>query len=85
MTVKQSLAQGVRDKLPHFPFPMKFNFALRRVDVYVDFARIALQKQTADRITAFHQRGVIAFHQGVVESAIINRAAVDKKMLFLAG
>jgi hypothetical protein len=49
------------------------------VDVDIDLRRVDFHEQAADRVTAFHQRGVIAFEQGEIEAAILHRPAIDEK------
>ena len=66
-------------------FAMEFHFAFRRVNVHVHFRGIHFNEQTADRKAPFHQRGVIAFEQREINSAIFHRPPVDEKMLALAG
>ena len=72
------------DQFPDFKFAVEFHLALGRMNIHVHAGGINFQKQAADRVAAFHQRGVIAFEQRVVESAIFDGAAVDEQVLALA-
>ena len=63
MKLQQRFPNGLRDELPDGSFAMEFHFTFGRMNVHVHFRRINFQKQTADRITALHQCGVIAFEQ----------------------
>ena len=62
----------------------KTHFAFCRVNVYVDRRGIDFEKEATDRVAPFHQRRVIAFHQGEIQTAILHRAFVDEEMLILA-
>ena len=44
----------------HFRFAVKFHLPLGGVNIHVHGSRINFQKQTANRIAAFHQCGVVA-------------------------
>ena len=84
MESQQRLLHRLGDQFPDFKFAVKFHLAFGRMDVHVHGGGINFQKQAADRVAAFHQRGVIALEQRVVEAAIFDRAAVDEQMLALA-
>jgi hypothetical protein len=51
---------------------MKLHLAFGGMNVHVHARGINFQKQTADRVTAFHQRGVIAFEQREVDASIFD-------------
>ena len=78
MKRQQRFPDRLRDQFADFKFAVKFHLALGRMNVHVHRRRINFQEQAADRITAFHQRRVVAFDERVVEAAIFHRAAVDK-------
>ena len=61
METQQSFSNGLRDPAAHGLLVMEFHFAFRRVDIDIDRRRIDFQKEAAHRVTAFHERGVIAF------------------------
>ena len=84
MEFQQGFPHGLRHQPPHLSFLVEFHLALGRMDIHIHRRRIDFQKQAADRITAFHQRRVIAFQQGKIQSAILHRPAVDEQMLVLA-
>ena len=84
MERQQRFLDRLRDKFPDFKFAVKFHLAFGRMNVHVHRSGITFEEQAADRVTAFHQRRVIAFDERVVEPAIFNRAAVDEQMLALA-
>lgn len=85
-TVKfeQRFADGLRDEVADGAFIVEFHLALGRMNVHIDTRGIDFQKQAADRVAAFHQRGVIALHQREVQPAIFHGTAVDEEMLILA-
>ena len=80
MKIEQHLPNGFGDEVSHSPFIVELYFAFRGMNVHVHRGRINFQEQTANRIPAFHQRGVVAFKERVIESAIFDRAAVHKEM-----
>ena len=82
--VQKRFPNRLGQQLAHGPFAMEFHLALGRVDVHVHFRRIDFQKQTANRIAVFHQRGMIAFQQREIDAAIFHRPAVDEHMLVRA-
>src|ERR1043166_3717921 len=83
--LEQGLPNGLSDEAAHFGFAMESYFAFGGMDVHVHGSRSDFEKETADRVAPFHQGGVIAFEQGEVESAIFHGAAVDERVLVLAG
>ena len=84
MELQQRVADCLRHELAHGAFAMKFHFAFGGMNIHIDARRINFQKQTANRIAAFHQRRVIAFEQREIESAIFDRATVHEQMLIFA-
>ena len=74
-------AHGFHDKLSDLALAMKFHLALGRVDIDVHLAGIEFQKETADRVAALHQGGMIAFDEGTVEAAVFNGASIDEEVL----
>jgi hypothetical protein len=67
----------------HGLFVMELHLAFCGVNVHVHFSGIEFKEQTADRVTALHQGGVITFKQRVVQRAIFDRAAVHEQVLVL--
>ncbi len=55
------------------------------MNVDIHTGGIDFQKQAADRVTALHQRGVIAFQEREVQAAVFHRAAIDEQMLLFPG
>ena len=84
MEFEKRLAHGLRHKPSHFGFAMKFHLALGGMNVHVHGRGINFHEQTANRVTAFHQRGVVAFEQREVEAAILDRPAIHEDVLVLA-
>src|SRR5438093_11218799 len=74
---EQGLANRLGDQAAHLGFAMKSHFPFGGMYVHVHCRRSDFQKETADRVTSFHQGGVITLEQGKVESAIFHGAAVD--------
>jgi hypothetical protein len=81
---EQCFLHRLGDQFPDFKFAVEFHLALGRVDVHVHGGGINFQKQAADRVAAFHQRGVIALEQRVIEAAVFDRTAVDEQVLAFA-
>src|SRR5206468_6046589 len=71
------------DEVPHGSFVVELYFAFRGMNVHVHRRRINFQEQTANRIAAFHQRGVVAFKERVIEPAIFDGPAIYEEMLFI--
>ena len=84
MKREQGFLDGLRDKFSDFKLAMKFHFSLGRMDVHVHSGGIDFEKEAADRITAFHQRRVIAFDERIVDAAIFHRSAIDENKLAVA-
>src|SRR5437773_12075530 len=55
------------------------------MNVDIDLGGIDLKKQTTNRIPAFHQSGVIPFHQSKIQGPIFYRTAIDEEMMFVPG
>ena len=84
MEFEKRLPHRLRHEPAHVGFAMKLHLAFGGMNVHVHCRGINFQKQTADRVTAFHQRGVIAFEQREVDAAIFDRAAIHEKVLIIA-
>ena len=83
MELQEGLPHGLTDMAAHQVFVAKFHLAFGRVDVDIHDRRIEFQKQTANGIASFHQRGVIALEQRVVQAPVFDRPAVHEQMLIL--
>ena len=84
MKGKQGFLDRLRDEFSDFKLAVKFNLALGRMDIHIHGGRINFEKQAADRITALHQRRVVALDERVIDAAIFHRAAVDENKLAVA-
>ena len=84
MECEQSFLDRLRDEFSDFKLAMKFDLTLGGMNVHVHGGGINFQKQTADRITPFHQRVVVAFDERVIDAAIFHWAAVDEYKLAVA-
>ena len=84
-TVKreQRVAHGLGDEAADRLFFAKLHLALLRMNVHVNGGGIEFKEQAADGETAAHQRCVVAFEQGKVEAAILDRTQVDEEMLLV--
>jgi hypothetical protein len=85
METLQRLAHRLGDPLAHGSLVMEFHLAFRGMNVHVHFRRIHFDKETANRVASFHERGVIPFEQGEIDASILHRAPVDKNTLVLPG
>ena len=83
MKGQQRLANRLADQLAHGPFLVEFHLALGGMNVHVHGGGIDLQEETTDRVTSFHQRGVVAFDECEVQTAVLHRAPIHEKMLVL--
>src|SRR6266850_2375862 len=81
MIPQQGFANRLSDDLPHRPFVMKLHFTLGGMNVDIHITRIDFQKKAANRVSPFHQRGVIPFEESVVEATVVYGAAVHEQML----
>ena len=84
MKRQQRIMHGLGGEFPHFKFAVEFHLALGGMDVHVHGGGINFEKQTADRIAAFHQRVVIALDERIIDAAIFHRPAVHKNKLAVA-
>src|SRR5277367_4675343 len=84
MKREQGFLDSLRDEFSDFKFAVKFHLALGGMDVHVHGSRINFKKQAADRITAFHQRRVIAFDERVIDAAIFHRTTIHENELAIA-
>src|SRR4051812_6655456 len=84
MIVYQSLPDRFSDNAAHGEFLAEFNFALGRVDIDIDRSRIDFQEKAAERVAAFHQHRVIAFEEGIIQSAVFHGPAVYENMVVIA-
>ena len=83
MKFEQRFADRLGHEPSHRAFLVEFYLSFGGMNIDVHGGRIDFQKESADRIAPFHERGVIAFQQRIIESAILNRPAVDEKVLVL--
>ena len=83
MKIQQRVADGLRDERPHGALVMKLHLALGRMDVHVHLRGVEFKKETAHRVAAFHQRGVVALDEREVERAVLDGPAVDEEMLIV--
>src|SRR5439155_8856043 len=83
MEIKQRLSHSLCYKSTDLALPVKLHFALRGMDVDIDGRRIDLQEETTNRVTSFHQRGVIALQQSEVQPPVLHRPTIHKDMLIL--
>ncbi len=81
MKTEQSFANGLGHQAAHLAFLVELHFALGGVDVDVHGGGIDFEEEAADRETALHQGGVVAFEQGEIQAAIFHGAAVHEEML----
>ena len=79
------MANNVGEEATDRPFIAELHLALGRVNVDIDPAWIDFEKEATDRVAAFHEARVIPLEEGVLETAVVDRAAVDEKVLVLAG
>ncbi len=84
MKREQGFLDRLRDEFSDFKLAMEFHLALGGMDVHVHGGGINFEKQAADRITAFHQRIVIAFDERVIDAAIFHGPTVHKNKLAVA-
>jgi hypothetical protein len=82
---EQCFVDGLGHEFADLGLAVEFYFALGGVDVHVHGGGIEFEEQATDRVAALHQRGVVAFEQGVIDAAVLHRAAVDEHVLVLAG
>ncbi len=61
----------------------KADFALGRVNVYVDAAGIEIDEKKGHRMLAFHQCGVVALAQAGAEDGVLDRATIHKDELLI--
>jgi len=80
----QRFAHGLGDALADGALVVKLHLAFGRVDVHVDERGIDFEAQAADRVTALHQRRVVAFDEGKVDAAVLDGPPVDEDVLVLA-
>ncbi len=83
MESEKRLPHRLRHEPTHIGFAMKLHFAFGGMNVHVHRCGINFQKQTADRVTAFHQRGVVAFEQREVDATILDRATIHEDVLVI--
>ncbi len=81
---EQGFADGLGDKAADISFAVKLHFAFGGMDVHVHFAGMDFKEEAADGVAAFHQGSVVAFEQGVVESAVLDWPAIHKEVLVLS-
>ena len=81
----EAVADRFADQLSDVGFVPELDFPLGRMDVDVDEAGGELQKEAADRVAAFHQTGMVAFGERPVQAGVVDRPAVDEKILIGAG
>ncbi len=84
MKSEQGLPHRLGHRATHVGFAMELHFAFGRVDVHIDCGGVDFQDQAADRVAAFHQRGVVTLEQREIEAAIFDGAAIDKEVLVVA-
>jgi hypothetical protein len=84
MEFEKRLTHSLRHEPAHVGFAMKLHLAFGGMNIHVHRCGINFQKQTADRVTAFHQRGVIAFEQREVDASIFDRTAIHENVLIIA-
>jgi hypothetical protein len=84
MKLKQRFAHSLGRPLANHPFVVEFHLALGGMNVDVDARRIHLEKEATERVTPFHERGVITFKQREVEATILHWTPVDEEMLVFA-
>ena len=85
MKIQQCPADRFPDTPAHCLFAMKPHLAFGGMNVHVHLGRVEFGEQTADRVSALHQGGVITFQQGEIKRAVLDGTAVDEQVLVLAG
>ena len=81
MKREQCFFHGLRDEFSDFKLAVEFHLALGGMDVHVHGGGINFEKQAANRVTAFHQRVVIAFDERVIDAAIFHGTPIHENKL----
>jgi hypothetical protein len=80
---KQALSHGLDQRVAYKTFASESDFAFGWMNIDIDVFGIEFEEEAADRESSLHQRGVIAFDEGVIEPAMLDRAAIHEQVLIL--
>ena len=81
----EGVADGLGDEAADGAFLAELHLAFGGMDVHVHGGGVDVEEEAADGEAAFHEGGVVAFEEGMVEAAVLDGAAIDEEVLLVAG
>jgi hypothetical protein len=82
--VQQGLPYGLRDQSAHVRLAMEPYLAFGGMNIYIHRARINFNEETTNRVTTFHQGGVVPFQQREIKPPIFYWPTINEQVLVLA-